>query len=198
MERGRDFFEARAAAWDEKRNTDKARLEFLVEMAGLPAGGRILDVGSGTGVLLPYLLAAAGGSGEVTAIDYSPAMLRVAQGKFSSPRLSFICDDVLTAPLPSGLDLVVSLNFFPHLTTLADKQAYLVKVREALRPGGKIVIMHDVSREFVNGVHSHAPETFNDRLPSARDTGILLVRAGFSEVFGVEDDFIYFAKGEKI
>lgn len=197
MERGREFFDEYAASWDARRNTDEARLAFLLSLADIPHGD-ILDVGTGTGVLIPYLLKAAGEDGSVTAVDYSPKMLAVAEEKFAAKNLRFICDDILSLELKDeSFDFIVSLNFFPHLTGVDNKRAYLKKMYAALKRGGKIVVMHDISREQVNGIHSHAKETFDDRLPAARDTATLFAEAGLACVRGIEDDFVYFVCGVK-
>ncbi len=48
---------------------------------GLRPGDRVLDVGCGTGLNVPALSRAVGGSGRVVGVDRSPEMLRVARGK---------------------------------------------------------------------------------------------------------------------
>lgn len=199
MERGKAFFDERAAGWDEHRQTDERRLDFLLSLVPPAPGGRVLDVGTGTGVLLPGLLSFIGDSGSVDAVDFSSGMLAVALAKFkSAPNIRFIEGDILAVSLPEeAYDYIVSLNFFPHLTSLGDKQAYLKKAFGWLKNGGRLVVMHDISRERVNGIHEHKPETFDDRLPSARDTMTLFAQAGFTELFGIEDDFIYFVTGTK-
>ena len=53
MNRDVDFFNTCAENWDSIRNTNPQTLEKLMELADIPAGANILDVGSGTGVLLP-------------------------------------------------------------------------------------------------------------------------------------------------
>lgn len=199
MEKGRAFFDERAADWDRHRLTDERRLEFLLSLAAPKRGGRVLDVGTGTGVLLPGLLAAVGTNGSVEAVDFSVGMLAVASAKFKAAgNIRFIEGDILEVELPEMVyDLIVSLNFFPHLTSLADKQSYLKKTFGWLKKGGRLVVMHDIPRERVNGIHEHKPETFNDKLPSARDTLTLFREAGFSELFGIEDDFVFFVSGRK-
>ena len=200
MERGQEFFDREAPEWDKKRNTDPDKLKFLLSLAELPNRGKILDVGCGTGLLTEYILQFAGnGTLTLEDVDYSAGMIAVAKAKFSGrENVRFICADIRQLNLQSQeYDFIISLNFFPHLTSLTDKKNYLRKGYEALKPGGKLVIMHDISREKVNGIHEHKPETFNDKLPSAHDTGVLLIQAGFKEVVGIEDDYIFFVRGCK-
>lgn len=200
MERGQDFFDSCAAEWDKKRVTDKRRLEFLLSLINVPGQGRILDVGCGTGVFLEYLLRGkANDTLAVEAIDFSSGMLEIAKSKYEKhTNINFVCADIRQHELQAETyDLISCLNFFPHLTMLKEKEAYLCKTFRALKAGGELVIMHDISRAAVNGIHEHKPETFNDKLPSARDTGILLLKAGFSDVVGIEDDYLFFVRGKK-
>ena len=199
MEKGVEFFDRCAGKWDATRDTYPSRLRFLLDLAALPAGGRVLDAGSGTGVLLPYLVEALGPQGHITAVDFSSQMLALAKAKFGDyAAIDFRCGDILQLEFPpASYDAVICLNFFPHLTTLVQKQAYIARAYAALRPGGKILILHDISRDAVNGVHSQCEETLNDRLPSGIDVSALLWAAGFIDTVGLEDDELYFVRGIK-
>ena len=199
MEKGVEFFDRYAAKWDATRDTYPSRLRFLLDLAALPLGGRVLDAGSGTGVLLPYLVEALGPQGHITAVDFSSQMLALAKAKFGDyAAIDFRCGDILQLEFPpASYDAVICLNFFPHLTTLVQKQAYIARAYAALRPGGKILILHDISRDAVNGVHSQCEETLNDRLPSGIDVSALLRAAGFIDAVGLEDDELYFVRGIK-
>ncbi len=68
----KEYFDKAASTWDEKFLTPSLSsfLENLVPQFGIEAGQSVLDVGTGTGVLIPYLIKAVGPSGSVTAIDY--------------------------------------------------------------------------------------------------------------------------------
>ena len=199
MEKGVEFFDRCAGKWDATRDTYPSRLRFLLDLAALPAGGRVLDAGSGTGVLLPYLMEVLGPQGHITAVDFSSQMLSLAEAKFGDyAAIDFRCGDILQLEFPpASYDAVICLNFFPHLTTLAQKQVYIARAYAALRPGGKILILHDISRDAVNGVHSQCEETLNDRLPSGIDVSALLRAVGFIDTVGLEDDELYFVRGIK-
>jgi ubiquinone/menaquinone biosynthesis C-methylase UbiE len=47
------------------------RLPQLVSLFQLQKGGKILDVGAGTGGIVPYLLEAIGPQGAIWAIDFA-------------------------------------------------------------------------------------------------------------------------------
>ncbi|GAG04197.1 unnamed protein product, partial [marine sediment metagenome] len=79
----KDYFDNAANTWDEKFHTPELSsfLEKLVPQFGLKAGQTVLDVGTGTGVLIPYLIRAVGPAGSVTAIDYSEKMVQICKTK---------------------------------------------------------------------------------------------------------------------
>src|SRR5690606_17029869 len=62
---------------DRKREEDRQRIRHLLNFAKLPPDLRILDVGTGLG-LLPLMLAE-DGAGAVVGIDASPEMLEQAE-----------------------------------------------------------------------------------------------------------------------
>ena len=78
------FFNTCADNWDKIRQTNPAILDKLISLADIPANATVLDVGSGTGVLIPYLHAKVGAQGKITAVDFSEKMLAKAQEKFAN------------------------------------------------------------------------------------------------------------------
>ncbi|MFD0277798.1 class I SAM-dependent methyltransferase [Kitasatospora sp. NPDC127111] len=102
---------------------------------GAPVG-RVLDVGSGPGVVAG-LLADAFPAAEVVAVDRSPALLERARTR-SGGRLATRQADL---PAEFGLlgtaDLVWSSNAVHHL---GDQQAALTALAGALRPGGLLAV----------------------------------------------------------
>ena len=191
------FFDSFADTWDAYRNTNTQILERLLEMANIPAGAKVLDVGSGTGVLLPYLHAAVGAEGKITAVDFSEKMLAKAQEKFANfKNIDYLVGDVLELALHAdSLDVVICLNFFPHLHTR--KEAFINKMKSSLKNGGSLIIMHDISREKVNSIHRDSAVVTEHRLPEAKVVGKMLETLGYSNIQAYEDETLYFVKGEK-
>lgn len=96
---------------------------------------RILDVGCGTGNHA-VLLAAQGY--DVTAIDLSPDMIRVALSK--QTKAKFICGDVGALP-EGGFDFAYSLfNVVNCLETLEGLTAFLAKVSAKLKMHGEFLL----------------------------------------------------------
>lgn len=116
--------------------------ELLVEqgVACLPQGGRVLDLGVGSGCILVSILAERADATGV-GVDLSPKALAVAQRNASglnvADRVAFI-EGSWDAPLDGGFDLVVSN---PPYIPEVDIAGLAVDVREydprmALTPGG--------------------------------------------------------------
>ncbi|HWA50418.1 MAG TPA: methyltransferase domain-containing protein [Dongiaceae bacterium] len=109
--------------------------------AGAPvAGGRLVDVGCGTGELA--MAAAHKGAATATGIDATPAMIDIAQGRARADRSNaqFQVAIAETLPFPDGTaDIVTSTYFFHHLPSDVKRQA-LREMWRVLAPGGRLVI----------------------------------------------------------
>ncbi|MBR0063686.1 MAG: class I SAM-dependent methyltransferase, partial [Oscillospiraceae bacterium] len=87
-----EYFNSRAAAWDEKMVRNEEAISAILDVAGIRAGIDVLDVACGTGVLFPDYFSR--GVSSLTAIDVAPKMARRAQEKF--PQADVICGNVET------------------------------------------------------------------------------------------------------
>ena len=99
-------------------------------------GGRLLDVGCGTGALLQTLADADPGL-RLAGVDPCPEMLRVARGKLPA---SVELRQAYAEGLPFGdsaFDTVVCTNSFHYFRRPADA---LREMRRVLRPGGRLVV----------------------------------------------------------
>ena len=185
-------FDQLAERWDEVRATDSDKLRLLVEMTGLTAGDSVLDVGCGTGVLAPYLRQAVGEQGRITAIDFSANMISRGAGKHAvSAGIRFVAGDIMEFQSAEKFDKIICLNFFPHM---ADKPAFIRKMAQLLQMEGCLVIMHDISRETVNGIHKESAVVTNDRLPKGEKTAEMLTAAGYHVTDVIDNQQLYFVR----
>ena len=68
----RNYFNQKAAIWDETvAEKDGSKLEHMAGRLGIEPKSNVLDLGSGSGVLLPYLLNYIGGEGRLVALDFA-------------------------------------------------------------------------------------------------------------------------------
>ena len=197
MNKDIEFFNTCADNWDNIRQTNPAILEKLMNLADIPANATVLDVGSGTGVLLPYLHEKVGACGKITAVDFSENMLAKAKEKFNNlTNVNFVVGDILEMDLPQNFyDVVICLNFFPHLHTR--KEEFLRKMNNALKNDGSLIVMHDISRATVNSIHRESEVVAEHRLPEAKVVGEMFQACGYQNIHAYEDDSMYFVKGCK-
>ena len=182
--RRKTYFNRAAKDWDEHFDTPELAtcLEHLVPTFGLEPGQDVLDVGTGTGILIPYLLQVIGRSGSITAIDYAEKMVQRCSLKYSHlPNVSIKLQDVEELNLPSeSFDAVICFGLFPHLT---NKEQALHNLNHVLKSGGKLIIAHALSSGEVKAHHGISSAVAHDVLPEKHEMRRLLTRAGFSGIF---------------
>ena len=197
MDKEHVFFENYAGTWDRDRKENPEILSFLVKLIGLSAGDTVLDAGSGTGILLPYLHQAVTDTGRVEELDYSHRMLEQARQKFASvPGIAYTEKDILKYKLPqNAYDAIVCLNFYPHIAQY--KEVFIKKMTNALKQDGALIIMHDMSRNRVNAMHDQGGKTLSCVLPPVDIMATMLITAGLSVSIAMDTDSYYFIKAEK-
>lgn len=181
------FFDRLAPEWYDNEE-DRAAQTRIMQLAALPAGARLADIGCGRGVMFPHLLATQPAS--LTAVDLSPKMLSYAKERFGTDGITYCNCDVLDAPL-AELDAVMLYNTYPHFL---DKAALAKKLADSVRPGGAVVIAHSVSKEKINGHHSGAvPFVLSVPLRTAQEEAEAFAPYFTAEAM-VDDDTLYFIK----
>lgn len=164
----RAYFDKLAPTWDEKPRCTPEKAAAILAVAAPLLGAAVLDVGSGTGVMLPYLLER--GVGHLHAVDLSPAMVAQAQAKHSDPKLLIEVRDLFELGR-GGYDLALVYNAYPHFE---DKARFGWQMHTLLRPGGRLLIAHGMGRDAINGVHAGSARDVSDRLgPPAEEASRL-------------------------
>ena len=75
------FFDQHAGKWDARQKPEEGKLKRVVGSACIKKGNTVLDIGTGTGILLPYLAETTGHLGRIVALDISFEMLKRAKAK---------------------------------------------------------------------------------------------------------------------
>ncbi|HEX37744.1 MAG TPA: class I SAM-dependent methyltransferase [Candidatus Cloacimonetes bacterium] len=151
--RRKAFFENKAATWDEGNNYDPVKISQILTFTGMKKNNVVLDVGCGTGVLIPQILDIIGDHGKVVALDYSQNMISQDQNKFPAkehPNITFYHADFLELPYHDYFNIILFFSCFPHFD---EKQKVLLFSKKLLHIDGRIVIAHAQSREEINHIH---------------------------------------------
>lgn len=191
----KEFFDSHAEEWDEINHNDPSKLEYISDILDIEGNESILDVGTGTGVMIPYYQERLRG-GSITALDFSPWMILRASLKYPpSDGLRYVMKDVCDLEPTGSYDLIVCYSCFPHFP---DPQRALRAMSGALKQGGRLAIAHSSSKEFINHVHSCGGEEISrDFLPDAGIMGELFAEQGIDTVFSRDDGDYYIVIGRK-
>lgn len=155
------------------------RLDSIISLAQLLGKNlSALDVGCGTGVLIPSLLKIVGNTGKIFAIDPADKMLVALQNKYPDPRIKTLCETLEDCSITSSsLDAIICFSCFPHID---DKQKAISNSARMLKGGGRLVIAHVSSRDEINAFHSGGSKPVrNDFLPNKTEMTNMLMNAGF-------------------
>lgn len=121
---------------------DQAWRRAAVKMAQLKGGEHVVDVACGTGDLamaFDLTLARAGG-GRVTGIDFTHAMLTLADQKTRGNQgVAWLQGDAMNLPLPDACCDVVSIAF--GIRNVADPAKAMTEFVRVLRPGGRVIVL---------------------------------------------------------
>jgi phosphatidylethanolamine/phosphatidyl-N-methylethanolamine N-methyltransferase len=108
-------------------------------------GGRILDVGVGTGIsLLDYRR-----TNRIAAVDYSEPMLKQARRRVLEHKLDNVeCVAVMDAQKLGFADAVFDVVVAQYvITTVPDPEAVLDEFVRVVRPGGEIILVNHIGAE---------------------------------------------------
>ena len=177
----RAFFNQKAAAWDEiASERDITRLERMSQRLNIEPGSKVLDVGTGTGAFIPFLLSQIGKKGHIVALDIAEKMLEKARAKGFNGNIDYLCADVTNIPLGDEIfDSIVCYSTFPHFQ---DKPRAIAEMNRVIRSGGKLLICHTSSRTAVNDMHRQIPEVAHDIIPDEGEMKTMLSKAGFTDI----------------
>jgi ubiquinone/menaquinone biosynthesis C-methylase UbiE len=176
--------------WDSTAaEKDISRLENMAGKLTIPSGATVLDVGSGTGVFLPYLIQKLGKQGTLIALDIAEQMLLISASKKHDGNIAYIQGDISSTPLKQGsVDCVICYSSFPHFQ---DKPRAFKEIARLLKESGTLYICHTSSREHINSIHENIPQLNRDLIPESPAIMEMLMESGFKDI-GIEEEKYYY------
>jgi len=123
----------------------------------LRPGERVLDIGSGPGLLAKDIAATVGAEGTVVGVDMSAPMTTIARRRCEAFAWSrFEVADATALPFDDeSFDAGVATQVYEYV---ADIPAALAELHRVIRPGGRVVIVDTDYDSWV--VHTSDPERF--------------------------------------
>ena len=198
MNKRQGLFNRAAEDWDKEYDNPKLQsfLERFVPSFGLSAGNRVLDVGTGTGILIPFVHQAVGSKGHITAVDYAQNMVDICKAKHAHlPNVSVMVANAESLHFPdASFDAITCFGVFPHLE---NKKAALKQFHRVLKPKGRLVIAHALSSSEVKKHHQNTPAIANDVLPTETEMKKLLRQAGFTGIQIIDKQGCYLCTSTK-
>lgn len=131
-----------AAALDAADRDARQKPKELVAALDIKPGMTVVDLGTGPGYMLPFLSAAAGGSGKVLAEDIQTDFLDKARAKARGAGLhnvEFVLGNEKDPKLPAGAaDVILVLDAYHHFDY---PEKMLASLHQALKPHGRLAIV---------------------------------------------------------
>ena len=115
--------------------------EKAVTALALKRGDTVVDIGCGTGLNFNLLQNEVGREGKIVGVDLTDAMLSRAQERVRRngwSNVELVQSDAATFPFPQRVDGIISTFALTHV---AEYEKVIRAGSEALRPGGRFVIL---------------------------------------------------------
>lgn len=187
----KDFFNEMAPEWDKITCVWPEKIGHILDVAQLRPGAKVMDVGTGTGVLIPYIKERVGADGSIDAVDISDGMLARAAEKYGGlSHVRFLNADIESDNIEDVYDAIFMYCMYPHLEHPIETLQWLSKVN--LADGGHIVIAFPERKESINGIHRHNDgSVHSDKLQDGEQFGRTLADYGIRADY-IEDNDDYY------
>lgn len=158
------YFARNAARWDEIRSLHVAEDEVeaaIIEAAGGPPSGRLVDLGAGAGRMLTLL---GRGAESRLGLDLSQQMLNIARVRTGEAGLEVELrhGDIFATRLPDGCADLVTVHQVLHY--LSDPAAAVAEAGRLVAPGGRLLVVDFAPHrlEVLREQHQHRRLGFSD------------------------------------
>jgi len=198
MESSRTFFENIAGDWAANHTGESTqRLTKIFNERIPPLHGPILDAGSGTGILIPFLREKSNGEDKIFQYDIAFNMLEEAKKKNSFPsHVYFVEGDGHELSFSDNcFDTLFCFQFIPHLVY---KEKAFGEFYRVLKSGGRLFILHLMDHSALNMLHADADKAIhNHRMPPAVELAQMIEASGMQVENWEENKELYFIQAKK-
>ncbi len=132
------------------------RLDQIVASAEIAKGEVVLDIGTGTGILVPIIQEY--DPAKIYACDISDAMLVRLSKQYEYAET--ILADVRDLTLPdASIDAVFMNACYPNIV---DKRAAFANISRMMKADGRMVISHPMGKSFIDLIREESPFPLDD------------------------------------
>ncbi len=180
----REFFNKLADGWDKNMEDASIQINTILDEISPMEGKAILDIGAGTGVLVPYFLER--NVASITECDISSEMIAVNKAKNERlTNISFFTGDAASIAFPKIYDRIIIYNAFPHF---ANREKLISNLASHLKHDGKLIIAHSRTREELKQHHQNISSELYTLLSSAEELSKLFEKE-FTDIKTQEEPF---------
>jgi ubiquinone/menaquinone biosynthesis C-methylase UbiE len=162
---GGEVFDRSASYYDEVRpGYPEELIEDIITLSGIPDGGRIIEVGCGTGqATLPFVQKGY----EILCIDIGENLLNIARKKFSTYYKVKFVNSLFEdwTPEPEVFDLLISATAFHWI----DPQIGFEKAAKTLRKNGYIALFWNLHPTPYTDFFKDVQKVYQKVVPEWRD-----------------------------
>ncbi len=191
------YFEEKSEIWDKEVYHDPDKLVHIINQLKLKPNDNVLDVASGTGVLIPFIFEKIKLKGKICVVDFSKQMISISKKKHPKnkyPNLEFKIQDIMEINLKPKYDAIICYSCFPHFPNKAKLLKHLYK---GLKLGGRLIIAHSESREKINKHHKKLKDSVvvHDMLPPMSKIKNMMEKVGLKIGKTKDDEEMFYVIG---
>ena len=194
----KDFFDSNAQTWDNDiylKMTEKKIKNLIIPLLELKNDDKVIDIGSGTGILVPFIQEYLESGNKITELDFSEQMIKTAKKKYADT-INCISSNAENIPVKcNSFSKAIIFNSFPHFE---DKQKVICEIFRILKNNAIILLAHSDSKNVIDRRHKQiGGAVANDILPSTDKLKTMFEKAGFTNIESLDSNEFFYIKAIK-